>query len=273
MQLVTITLAFLGSASTALAALAQHLPQTSITISLPSAPPGDVSGKLFVFPPSTHGTLSTFGQTKSAPLSVANTLVFRNVTQGSYLLDIHCATHAFAPLRVDVAPTLDGVFEEGDGHGNVKLEVKAWQTYRGNDWDNKGEEAPRQTLKNGRDGGVVLGAKVLGEKGYFMERSKFSILSILRNPMILLGLVSMVIFLGMPKLVENMDPEMRAEWEENQKKNPMNALMGGGGAPAAPNFDMAAFLAGTSAKKEESSGDAAASTGGGAQQGGKKRRG
>lgn len=30
-----------------------------------------------------------------------------------------------------------------------------------------------------------------------------SILSILRNPMILLGLVSMVIFLGMPKLVEN----------------------------------------------------------------------
>ena len=30
-----------------------------------------------------------------------------------------------------------------------------------------------------------------------------SVLSILKNPMILLGLVSMVIFLGMPKLVEN----------------------------------------------------------------------
>ncbi|KAJ4400829.1 hypothetical protein N0V85_005653, partial [Neurospora sp. IMI 360204] len=144
-------LAFLASATTALAALAQP-PQTSITITLPSTPPGDTSGKLFVFPPSTHGTLSTFGQTKSAPLSVANTLVFRNVTQGSYLLDIHCATHAFAPLRVDVAPILDGVLEEGDGQGEVKLEVKAWETYRGNDWDNKGEEAPRQTLRGGGNG-------------------------------------------------------------------------------------------------------------------------
>lgn len=266
MQLLT-TLSFL--ATTALAALAhQPAPQTSITITLPSTPPGDTSGKLFVFPPSTHGTLSTFGQTKSAPLSVSNTLVFRNVTQGSYILDIHCATHAFAPLRVDVAPVLDGVLEEGDGHGEVKLEVKAWETYRGNDWDNKGEEAPRQIL----GGGVVFGAKVLGEKEYFMERSKFNALSILRNPMILLGLVSMVIIFGMPKLVENMDPEMRAEWEENQKKNPMNALMGGGGAPVASNFDMAAFLAGTSAKKEESSGDAAAANNSGGHQGGKKRR-
>lgn len=99
--------------------------------------------------------------------------MFRNVTQGSYLLDIHCATHAFAPLRVDVAPVLDGVLEEGDGHGQVKLEVKAWETYRGNDWDNKGEEAPRQKLSNaGDNNGVVFGAKVLGEKGYFMERGK-----------------------------------------------------------------------------------------------------
>ncbi|KAK3397187.1 hypothetical protein B0T20DRAFT_415477 [Sordaria brevicollis] len=270
MQLLT-TLGLL--ATTALAAISS--PQTSITVTLPSKPPGEnTSGKLFVFPPSTHGTLSTFGQTKSAPLSVSNTLVFRNVTQGSYLLDIHCPTHAFAPLRVDVAPVLDGVLEEGGGHGEVKLQVKAWETYRGNDWDNKGEEAPRQVLKGAGGQGVGIGAKVLGEKGYFMERSKFNALSILRNPMILLGLVSMVIIFGMPKLVENMDPEMRAEWEENQKKNPMNALMGGGGAPAASNFDMAAFLAGTSnTKREEPAGDAAASTGSGAHQGGKKRRG
>lgn len=98
--------------------------------------------------------------------------MFRNVTQGSYLLDIHCATHAFAPLRVDVSPILDGALEDGvPGHGEVKLEVKAWETYRGNDWGNKGEEAPRQKLGN-NENGVVFGAKVLGEKGYFMERSK-----------------------------------------------------------------------------------------------------
>lgn len=68
-----------------------------------------------------------------------------------------------------MAPVLDGVLEEGDGRGEVKLQVKAWETYRGNDWDNKGEEAPRQVLAGGS---VGIGAKVLGEKGYFMERSK-----------------------------------------------------------------------------------------------------
>lgn len=46
---------------------------------------------------------------------------------------------------------------------------------------------------------------------------------------------------------------MRAEWEERQKSNPMNGIMGAAtGQPgAAGGFDMAAFLAG-SGKKEES---------------------
>jgi len=47
---------------------------------------------------------------------------------------------------------------------------------------------------------------------------------------------------------------MKAEWEERQKTNPMNSLLGGGGSQNANpmgNFDMAAYLAGSS-KKEES---------------------
>lgn len=45
------------------------------------------------------------------------------------------------------------------------------------------------------------------------------------------------------------DPEMKKEWEESQKSNPMNSLMGGGQQGAQSpmgNFDMAAFLAGSS---------------------------
>lgn len=41
---------------------------------------------------------------------------------------------------------------------------------------------------------------------------------------------------------------MRAEWEERQKTNPMNGIMGaatGTGGGAGSNFDMAAFLAGS----------------------------
>lgn len=41
---------------------------------------------------------------------------------------------------------------------------------------------------------------------------------------------------------------MKKEWEESQKSNPMNSLMGGQQGAQNPmgNFDMAAFLAGSS---------------------------
>lgn len=73
---------------------------------------------------------------------------------------------------------------------------------------------------------------------------------------------------------------MRAEFEERQKSNPMNSLLGGGGAqPGANpmgNFDMAAFLAGTGKKDEPaspsaSSGPAPASGGSGGSNGKKEK--
>lgn len=61
---------------------------------------------------------------------------------------------------------------------------------------------------------------------------------------------------------------MRAEWEERQKSNPMNSLMGSAtGQPGAGNFDMAAFLAGSS-KKEDGGAGASPAAG----NGGKKKR-
>ncbi|KAK1514221.1 uncharacterized protein CCOS01_14161 [Colletotrichum costaricense] len=246
-----------------LALAATSASAASLTLSIPSS---QALPNPYILPPSTHATLSSLGATFSAPLSVKNTFVFHNLTGGgsgsgsagsSYLVDIHCATHAFAPLRLDV-----------DAEGGLA----AWETYRGNDWDNKGEAYAAKEFEGGAKGFEV---RVLGQKNYFVERSKFSILTILKNPMILLGLISMGIFLGMPYLMDNMDPEMRAEFEERQKSNPMNSLLGGGGgggdANPMANFDMAGFLAGTggSSKKEESSGSGASSGGAG----GKKEKG
>ncbi|KAK4167406.1 Cys/Met metabolism PLP-dependent enzyme-domain-containing protein [Cladorrhinum sp. PSN259] len=216
-------------------------PQTSLTVLIPATQQLPNPNLL---PPSTSATLSALNKPLiSAPITVASTFVFHNVTPGTYLVDIHCTTHAFAPLRLDV---LRG--EEGNG----RLTVRAWETYRGNDWGNKGEEVTRRGEEE-----HTVEARVFGWKSYFMERSTFSILSIFKNPIILLSLVSMGLFFGMPKLVENMDPEMRAEWEENQKKNPMNAIMGAASGQQASNpmanFDMAAYLAGT-AKKEDGNG-------------------
>lgn len=166
-------------------------------------------------PPQTHATLSSFHSGASAYLSPANTFAFHNVSEGSYLLDVHSPTHVFAPLRVDVLPVVSGAGQTEKEEKTVKLKVAAWETYRGNDWNNKGEAA---VVTNSG----ALEVKVLGAKNFFMERSScksprcpdfavmganaalpVNVLSILKNPMILLGLVSMGIFFGMPYLVDN----------------------------------------------------------------------
>lgn len=135
-------LSFLSLLGAPLLALA-----TTLTLSLPT---NQLLPNPNTLPPSTHATLSTFGKpTQIGQLTTANTFIFHNLTAGSYLADIHCRTHAFAPLRVDVADS--GV-------------VAVWETYRGNDWDNKGEAI------HPIDGKYEV--RVLGYKNYFMERSK-----------------------------------------------------------------------------------------------------
>lgn len=63
---------------------------------------------------------------------------------------------------------------------------------------------------------------------------------------------------------------MRAEFEEQSKKNPMNSIMSGGqsGNSAMGNFDMAGFLAGQGGGSKEES--ATNSGNGGSGNGGKK---
>ena len=60
---------------------------------------------------------------------------------------------------------------------------------------------------------------------------------------------------------------MRAEFEERQRSNPVNSLLGGGAQPGPNpmgNFDMAAYLAGSSKKEEGgAAGGGAPSNGGG----------
>ncbi|KAI0189268.1 Cys/Met metabolism PLP-dependent enzyme-domain-containing protein [Astrocystis sublimbata] len=237
---------------------------TTVTFTIPPSPqiPNPA-----VLPPSTHATLTALGASYAAPLTVDNTFVFRNVTPGSYLADVFCATHGFAPLRLDVIPVTAGAAagEAKTLHAHTEdVSLRVWETYRGNDWDNKGEE-----LRPVAEGGAFP-VKALGHKVFYTERGAFNILSILKNPMILMGLVSLALFVGMPKLMENMDPETRAEFEEQSKKNPMNSLMGGPQPGANPmgNFDMAGFLAGQGSGAKEESAESGPRNGG--KKGGKK---
>lgn len=62
--------------------------------------------------------------------------------------------------------------------------------------------------------------------------------------MILMAIVALGFTFGMPKLMENMDPEMRAEFEQQSRSSPMNAATGN--AMAGGGFDLAGWMAGTS---------------------------
>ncbi|KAF4969396.1 hypothetical protein FSARC_3378 [Fusarium sarcochroum] len=231
-----------GALFAALLALPSALASDSLTLYLPAKP------NPFALPASTHATLSSAGVHVSAPLSAANTFVFHNVTPGSYLADVHCPTDAFHPLRIDVQ------LAEGGDEGIVH----AWETYRGNDWANKGEVVQVKEGSKGR--GFEL--RALGGKNYFMERPQFSVFAILKNPMILMALVSLVLMVGMPKLMDQMDPELRAEFEAQQKSSPLSAAMSGQSSGDNPltNFDMAAYLAGS---KPKDSGNGANNAGNG----------
>lgn len=156
-------LSCLATAADASSSSSRHdaQPQTTLTLWIPSSQQLPAA---HVLPASTHATLTALGASYRAPLSTAASFVFRNVTPGSYLADVHCRDYAFAPLRVDVV-ALEAESGGKEGKKGERVVVKAWETYRGNDWGNKGQEATRS---GGEDGGFAV--RVLGYKEYFTER-------------------------------------------------------------------------------------------------------
>ncbi|KAL8644307.1 MAG: hypothetical protein Q9226_007830 [Calogaya cf. arnoldii] len=94
----------------------------------------------------------------------------------------------------------------------------------------------------GEKGRKRVELRVRGVKGYYEERQGFELLGLLKSPMILMALVGLVMVFGMPYLLENMDPEMKAEFEEQQKKGVVGSVAGGGNPLS--GFDMAGWMAG-----------------------------
>jgi hypothetical protein len=110
-------------------------------------------------PSTTHATLQSSGPPLDAYLTRSNTFNFNNVSAGSYLATVHCRDYAFEPLRIDVTRE-----EAVEGSGEKKEMIRAWQTFLGNEWDNKGES-------RGEGGnGLVVEARPVGTKYFYQER-------------------------------------------------------------------------------------------------------
>lgn len=149
----------LTSLSTALLSLASLTSAAQLTVSIPASPP--LLANPATLPPTTHATLlGNSGVYHDARLSRSNTLVFKSIAPGSYLLDIHTRDYHFAPFRVDVTTEQAGA----DGVGAAEEKVEVWQTFRGNEWDNKG-----QRLGEGK-GDVVVALTPSGRKEYYQKR-------------------------------------------------------------------------------------------------------
>ncbi|GAB7351327.1 hypothetical protein MBLNU459_g1737t1 [Dothideomycetes sp. NU459] len=222
----------LNSLSAALVGLATLASAAKVTISIPASPP--LLANPAALPPTTHATLLGAGGVHlDARLTRANTLVFKAVAPGSYLLDIHTRDLTFPPFRVDV--TAAGAAAEAGGE-----RVEIWQTFRGNEWENKGAKFGEAAA----GGELVVTLTPSGRKEYFQKREGFDLLGFVKSPMVLMGLFSVGMIFGMPYLMENMDPETKAEFEEMQKKSPITGS--DGAASQIQNFDLAAWMAGKS---------------------------
>ena len=212
-------------------------------------PPSAILPNPNALPASTHATLTSgSGPQLKAVLRKGNFLEFSELpTAGSHLLDIYSRDYVFAPYRIDISTTSDSSVTQITG---------AFETYRGTQWSDHGVpltpgDRPTESL--------TISAKVLSRKDFYEQRQGFNVLSLLKNPMILMGVVALAFTFGMPKLMENMDPEMKAEYDEMSKKSPAGAIgraMQGGGSGSgggAESFDLAGFLAGSQAKSTSSS--------------------
>ncbi|KAK5122750.1 hypothetical protein LTR85_003665 [Meristemomyces frigidus] len=197
-----------------------------LTVSIPPSPP--LLPNPSTLPPSTHAVLvGPPGVHYDVPIRRDSTFVFPDVAEASYLLTLHSRDYFFPPLRVDVSKAADE---------SQQQTIQAWQTFRGNEWDNKGPH-----YGSGK-GELQLQIQPSGHKEFYQERGGFNIIGFVKSPMILMALVSAVMIFGMPYLMDNMDPETKAEFEEMQKSSPLTGS--GGAANQIQNFDLAGWMAG-----------------------------
>jgi hypothetical protein len=114
-----------------------------------------------VLPSSSRASLSSAGVPIVVPLTRYNTFVFSGVKPGSYLLSAHSRDTTFEGLRVDI-----------DVNGEGIEEIKAWTTWSGNEWSNKGE------VRGQGEGSARIELRAVAAKVYYQERAtcKFNML-------------------------------------------------------------------------------------------------
>lgn len=220
-------------------------------------------------PPTTHATIvGPNGDIVQSSIRKDNTIILEDIsTIGSHLLSIYARDVVFANYRIDTNQDPSSPVPSGKpAQASDVLITFAAQTFPGTQWSDTGmsllpqNPAPNPNAPSDQRHlpvpSLVIVPRILVKKDFYEERVGFNPLSLLKSPMVLLGIFGLLFTFGMPKLMENMDPEMKAEYEEMQKKSPTAAIgrAMNGETSAAGGFDLASYLAG-SGKKEATTND------------------
>lgn len=150
----------------------------------------------------------------------------QDLTEGSYQLELHSLNLALVPpksYRIDIVNATELVINEVfAGHSTTDL-------------------GPRASYP------LVMGPIV--RKKLTLEREQFSALNMLKSPMMLMSLAGLVMVIGVPKLIKNLDPETVAEFQKNQQK-PAGSQQARDMQKQINSFDMAEFMARKTTKQQ-----------------------
>lgn len=190
-----------------LSALVGTCAATSLHLSIsPSSSLLDLSE----LPSSTHAILyGPSGKRATAPLRIDNSFVFNNLEEGEWLLDVHSRDHVFPSLRVDVVDPVSilPIKQEGDSEAapvtSTPETVVVYLTHPSNKWSHLGAKIAASTAPLSSTDQVKLSVSALGKRAFYEQRQGFDLLSFFKNPMILMGVLSMGLVFGMPYLMEN----------------------------------------------------------------------
>ena len=137
-------------------------------------PPTQALHKPQSLPARTFATLTTTNLTLTATFTRASTFEFRDPPPGNYLCEVWTNSYVFVPMRVDVS-MLPAGDDAGSSNGkedtvrsrSLTKRVDVWQTFRGNEWDNKGELLGSGTMEQG---GAQVNVGVLGVRDFYEVR-------------------------------------------------------------------------------------------------------
>jgi len=157
----------------------------------------------------THLQLTNNNYTYTTPITSTALATFSDVqSENTYTLNIHSLSHIFPTYTVTINSPNDVVVKSASGN-------------------NYG-----QVIENTNP--LVIQPYI--EAQYYHEREPMNYMSYLKNPMVIMMIITFAMIVIMPRLMNNMDPEELAAMKQQQQQfsiqGLMNSMQGNTAAPA-----------------------------------------